>query len=181
MEKTYRERLNRSFEKTLLDKPVPNRKIKFFTTEKGIKSLAVKVLPEPKKKTEKYVPPAPKPKPRAQKSRVSPVCLPKSPSIPKQIDERVQKFIDKITPLYKPEAILKFQKMLSDKKLLREIVKEKDRALKNNVKSFEISIVSRRDPDKQLYYTTTDVAKVLEKQLKIKKGLKAYVTIHIKV
>ena len=33
MEKLYKERLNKSFQKTLLDSPVPNRKIKFFPTE----------------------------------------------------------------------------------------------------------------------------------------------------
>ena len=57
-------------------------------------------------------------------------------SSPKQIDEEVKKFIDKITPYYKPEAISAFQKILGDRKSLREIVKEKDKALKNSVKSF---------------------------------------------
>ena len=44
MEKTYRERLNRSFGKTLLDTPVPNRKIVFSESEwieiKSSQSLA---------------------------------------------------------------------------------------------------------------------------------------------
>ena len=93
-------------------------------------SKLVQLLPEPLVPT-KYVPPAPKPKPRTQKSRVSPpVPLPRYSPIPEQIDEEVENVIDLITPLYKPEATLKFQKNLSDKKLLREIVKENDRALK---------------------------------------------------
>ena len=75
------------------------------------------------------------------------------------------------------EKIAKERKRRKIKLKLKELIKEKGRAFKNNVKSFEVSIVSRRDQDKQLYYTKT--AKVLEKQLKIKKGLKAYVTIHI--
>ena len=40
MDRTYKERSKRSFGKTLLDTPVPNRKIKFFPTEKGLKSRA---------------------------------------------------------------------------------------------------------------------------------------------
>ena len=57
------ERLKRSFEKTLLDTRVPNRKIKFFPTEKGLKSKVVRVLPEPELKPTKYVPPKPEPEP----------------------------------------------------------------------------------------------------------------------
>ena len=142
MEKLYKERLNKSFQKTLLDSPVPNRKTKFFPTEKGLKSKAVKVLPEPTK-PEKYIPPKPEPGPSP------PVPLRLSRllrSIPKPTNEEIQKFIDKITPLYKPEAINAFQKNLSDRKSLREIIKEKDRALKNYAKSFEVTIIESRDP-----------------------------------
>ena len=70
--------------------------------------------------------------------------------------------IEKITPFYEPEAIRKFQKMLSDKKLLREIVKEKDGALKNYTKSFQVAIIESRDPTKQLNYTTQYVLRTLE-------------------
>ena len=70
-------------------------------------------------------------------------------SIPKLIDEKVQKFIDVITPYYRPEAISKFAKELRDKKNLRAGVIEKACALKNYAKSFEVSIVSRKDADKQ--------------------------------
>ena len=139
MERTNREPLNRSFGKTLLDSPVPNRKIKFFPSGnrlKSLKSKAVKLLPDPLKPT-KYIAPAPKPEPRTQKSRVSPpVPLPRSSPYPKPIEEEVKKCIDKITLYYKPEAISAFQKILGDRKSLREIVKEKDKALKNSVKSF---------------------------------------------
>ena len=147
---SYEKRLKRSFGKTLLDSPVPNRKIKFFPSGnrlKSLKSKAVKLLPDPRKPT-KYIAPAPKPEPRTQKSRVSPpVPLPRSSPYPKPIDEEVKKFIDKITPYYKPEAISAFQKMLSDKKLLREeIVKEKDRAFNGSAKTFEVTIIEKRDP-----------------------------------
>ena len=143
MDKLYEKRLKRSFGKSLLDSPVPNRKIKFFPGgNKPWKSKLIK-LEEPLEPT-KYFAPPPKPKPRTQKSR-PPVPMPRSS--PKQIDEEVIKFIDKITPYYKPEAISAFQKMLSDKKLLREeIVKEKDRAFKGSAKTFEVTIIEKRDP-----------------------------------
>ena len=166
-------RLNRSFIKTLLDSPVPNKKIKFFPSAKKLGSKLINILPEPLKPT-KYVAPKPVPKPRTQKSR--PVPLPRS--IPKPIDEKVQKFIDEITPLYKPEAVSAFQKILADRKSQREIVKEKGRALKNSVKSFEVAIIEKRDPAKQFYYTKTNVARELEGLLQ--KGLKVYVTLHVK-
>ena len=110
MERKYAERLKRSFEKSLLDSPVPNRKIKILP---GRKSKVIKVLPEPLVPT-KYVAPPPKPKPRTQKSR--PVPLPRS--IPKPIDEKVKELIDVITPYYRLEAIRKFAKDLREKKIL---------------------------------------------------------------
>ena len=100
MERKYAKRLKRSFEKSLLDRPVPNKKIKILP---GRKSKVIKVLPEPLVPTE-YVAPPSKPKPRTQKSRPVPLLR----SIPKPIDEKVQKFIDVITPYYRPEAIRKF-------------------------------------------------------------------------
>ena len=47
------------------------------------------------------------------------------------------------------------------------------------MKSFEVSIISRRDADKQLYYTSFDVARVLEDNLYIDKGIKVNVTLKI--
>ena len=84
-----------------------------------------------------------------------------------------------INPLIK-EAINAFQKILSDRKSLREIVTEKDRALKNSVKSFQVAIIERGDPAKQLYVTTIDVERKLDGLLQREKGLKVYVTLHIK-
>ena len=90
--------------------------------QKGLKSKAVKVLTE-STKPEKYIPQKPEPEPSP------PVPLPRLSrllrSIPKPTNEEIQKFIDKITPLYKPEAINAFQKILSDRKSLREIIKKR--------------------------------------------------------
>ena len=170
---SYAKRLNRSFGKTLLDSPVPNRKIKILP---GGKSKVIKVLPEPLVPTE-YVAPKPKPKPRTQKSR--PVLLPRSSLYPKPIAKKVKELIDVITPYYRPEALRKFDKELKDKKNLRVTVTEKDRALRIHVKSFEVAIIERGDPSKQLYYITNDVARELEDLLNRERGLKAYVTLKI--
>ena len=182
MERKYAERLKRSFKKTLLDSPVPNRKIKFFPSgnkSKTLKSKLIKLLPDPLQPT-KYVAPPPKPKPRTKKVRPpAPVPMPRSSLYPKPIAKKVKELIDIITPYYRPEAIRKFDQELRDKKNLRVRIKEKDRALRNHVKSFEVAIIERGDPAKQLYYTTNDVARELEDLLNIERGLKAYVTLKI--
>ena len=59
----------------------------------------------------------------------------------------------------------------------KSLVKEKGKALKNSVKSFDVAIIESKDPAKQLYETTIDVAKELEGLLQ--RGLKVYVTLHI--
>ena len=186
MERKYSQRWKRSFKKTLLDSSVANSKIKFFSSgnkSKTLKSKIIKLLPDPLKPT-KYKPPQPAekpvPKPRVLSKRPSvPVPLPRSSPYPKPIAEKVKELIDEITPYYRPEAIRKFDQELRDKKNLRVKVTEKDRALSNHVKSFEVAIIERGDPVKQLYYTTNDVARELEDLLSRERGLKAYVTLKI--
>ena len=67
MEKRINRLVNKSFEKTLLDSPVPNRKIKFPLRGNKSKSKfewqTIKGLPDPLKPI-KYAPPKPTPKPR---------------------------------------------------------------------------------------------------------------------
>ena len=163
MEKRINRLVNKSFEKRLLDSPVPNRKIKFLPSGnkskskiiKPFNSEIIKLLPDPLKPT-KYVPPKPTPKPRVLSKRPIPLLRPR-PS-PKPIDKKVKKLIDEITPYYKPEAIEEFNKILKGKKFLRVKITEKRQALKKRVKSFEVAIIKRKDPTKQLYYTTPDVA-----------------------
>ena len=126
---------------------MPNRKIKILRSSDlrtgllpGRKSKVAKVLPEPLVPT-KYVAPPPKPKLRTQKS-CPPVSMPRSSLYPKPIAENVKKLIDEITPYYRPEAIRKFNQEFRHKKNLIVKVTEKERALKNHVKSFEVSIIS---------------------------------------
>ena len=134
-------------------------------------------MPDPELKPTEYVPPRPerKPKPKIPFPTIRRVRKYQ----PKPKEERIQKTIDEIAPYYKKEAINAFQKILSDRKSLREIVTEKGRALKISVKSFQVAIIERGDPAKQLYYTTTNVQRKLEGLLQGDKGLKVYVTLYI--
>ena len=58
-------------------------------------------------------------------------------------------------------------------------ITEKKKAFQKRVKSFEVAIIERKDPTKQLYYTTPDVAKELESILYRDGSMKAQVTLHI--
>ena len=114
MEKRINRKINKSFEKTLLDSPVPNRKIKFLPSGNKSKSKSksfkrfnsklIKLFPEPLKPT-KYVPPKPTPKPRVKPKVIPKRRVPPPIPLPNPIDKKVKKLIDEITPYYKPEAI----------------------------------------------------------------------------
>ena len=172
---------DKSFEKTLLDRPVPNKKVKFSLIGNKPKLKTTKLLPQPLKPTQ-YVPPKPTPKPRKNppkpipKPRVlskRPVPLPRR--VPQPIDKKVKKFIDEMAPNYKPEAIEEF----SEKHPKLDIVKRRITGLKNRVKSFEVVGRSQKDPSKQFLYTTPGVAKELEDILNRDGGMKAQVTLHV--
>ena len=204
MEKRINRLINKSFKKTLLDRPVPNKKVKFSL--RGNKSkLETTKLPEPLKPTQ-YKPPKPIPKPRVKSKkpvplpRLKPVPLPRRrplplqrrgslprrksssrprPKAPKPIDMKVKRLIDEITPYYKPEAIEQFNKILKGEKSLRVNIVKKRQALRNRVKSFEVSLIEQKDPSKQLYYTTPGVAEELEDILNRDGGMKAQATLHV--
>ena len=180
MEKRINRLRNKSFEKTLLDQPVPNKKVEFSLRGNKSKLETIK-LPEPLKPT-KYTPPKPTPKPRSKPTpkptpKPRPVPLPRR--VPQPIDKKVKKFIDEITPYYKPEAIEEFSKILKGEKSPRMNIVKRRQALRNRVKSFEVAIVERKDPHKQLYYTTPGVAEELEDILNRNGGMKAQVTLHV--
>ena len=193
MEKRINRLRNKSFEKTLLDQPVPNKKVKFPL--RGNKSkLETTKLPEPIKPTK----PTPKPisKPRIRPRR-RPVPLTRRGSLPrrkpssrprpkptkyiapKPIDLKVKRLIDEITPYYKPEAIEQFSKILKGEKSPRVNIIKRRQALRNRVKSFEVSLIEQKDPHKQLYYTTPGVAKELGSILNRDGGMKVQVTLHV--
>ena len=181
MEKRINRLRNKSFEKTLLDQPVPNKEVKFSLRGNKPKLQTIK-LPEPLKPIPK---PTPKPisKPRIR-PRLKPVLLPRRkpssrprPKAPKPIDMKVKRLIDEITPFYKPEAIEQFSKILKDKKSLRVV--KKRIALRNRVKSFEVSLIEPKDPSKQLYFTASSVAEELGSILNRDGGMKVQVTLHV--
>ena len=89
---------------------------------------------------------------------------------------KVKRLIDEITPYYKPEAIEEFNKYLKGEKYL--IIK-KINALRGRVKSFEINIINRKDPSKQLYYTTYGVAEELRSIFNTDGAMKAQLTLHV--
>ena len=159
MEKRINRLRNKSFEKMILDQPVPNVKVKFSL--RGNKSkLETTKLPEPLKPTK----PKPIPKPRVKSKR--PVPLPRQGSLPRRRP--------KIYIAPKPKPI-----DMKVKKSLRVNIVKRRQALRNRVKSFEVAIVERKDPHKQLYYTTPGVAEELEDILNRDGGMKAQVTLHV--
>ena len=172
---------NKSFKKTLLDTPVPNKKVKFSLRGNKSKLETTKLLPDPLKPT-KPTPkprskPTPKPTPKPRVLSKRPVPLPRR--VPQPIDKKVKKFIDEITPYYKPEAIEEFSKILKDKKSLRVNIIKKRQALRNKVKLFEVAIRERKDPSKQLYYTTPGIAEELQSILNRDGAIKARVTLYV--
>ena len=165
--------LEKSFQKTLLDAPIRTKR-KRIPRKVGI---FFEKLPKALEPT-KYVPPKPVPPPR--RKRPTPLPRAEKARVP---DPRVQKLIEEIAPFYRPEAIDEFRRAYDKKKVQ---VIEKKKALKNNVKSFEIdSMFYRKDPSKLFALTqnvvTLKLAELLEKngpfkfsvtlQVNLKKGI----------
>ena len=68
---------------------------------------------------------------------------------------------------------------LPKKSNLNVVITENDKALKNYAKSFEVSIVSKKDIDQQLFNTRSDVFKLLESELSIDRGIKVEVSLRV--
>ena len=124
-------------------------------------------LPEPLTPT-KYKPKRPAPKPRSRLR--APIALPRSPirKMPTALQKKVKRLIDEISPYYKPETISEFKRKL--KFIPKDddvIIKEKSKALKGNVKSYEVSIVNSYDPSVQLNSTRIATIKFLIGLLRI--------------
>ena len=170
MEKRINRLKNKSFEKMILDQPVPNKKVKFSLRGNKLKLDTIRLLPEPLKPT-KYTPPKPTPKPRS-KSTPKPTPKPTKRPVPLQRQGSLPRRRPKITPKPKPID-------MKVKKSLRVNIVKRRKALRNKVKSFEIDIIERIDPAKQLYYTTLGVAEELQDILNRDGAMKAYVTLHV--
>ena len=61
-------RIKKSYNKTLLDRPVPNKKVKFSLRGNKLKSEIVKLLPKPIKPTKATPKPIPKPRVKSKKT-----------------------------------------------------------------------------------------------------------------
>ena len=174
MEKRINRLRNKSFEKTLLDSPVVNYKSRISLKGNKPKLEIIRKLPKPLTPTP--IKQTPKPKSQPRKPRIQPKRIPSSrPKAPKPKDLKVKKFIDEMTPNYKPEAIEEF----SEKHPKLDIVKRRITGLKNRVKSFEVVGRSQKDPSKQFLYTTPGVTKELEDILNRDGGMKVQETLHV--
>ena len=125
-------------------------------------------LPEPLTPT-KY-------KPKRQRRRLretKPIALPRSPirKMPTELQKKVIRLIDEITPYYRPETIREFRRLL--KFIPKDVsITEKSKALKGYVKSYEVSIVNSYDLSVQLNNTRKAIIKLLMKLLTVKRGFK---------
>ena len=168
---------------------VENRLIKLFAENRLKNSfvggtllddpISATNLPEPLRPT-KYKPKRPVPK---QRSR-SPIALlrlirPIKP-VPKSLQEKVKNLIDEIAPYYKPETIREFRRKL--KFIPKDVtITEQSRALRGNVKSYEVPIVHSYDPSVQLNNTKKAIFDLLMKLLKAKRGFKFNATLNVRL
>ena len=131
-------------------------------------------LPEPLRPT-KYKPKRPVPKPRKIPIALPRLIRPIKP-VPKSLQEKVKNLIDEIAPYYKPETIREFRRKL--KFIPKDVtITERSRALRGNVKSYEVPIVNEFDPSIQLNNTRNAIFKLLKKLLKDKRGFKFNTTL----
>ena len=88
--------------------------------------------------------------------------------------------IDEIAPYYKPETIREFRRKL--KFIPKDVtITEQSRALRGNVKSYEVPIVHSYDPSVQLNNTKKAIFDLLMKLLKAKRGFKFNATLNVRL
>ena len=167
---------------------VENRLIKLFA-ENRLKNLFVggtllddpisaTNLPEPLRPT-KYKPKRPVPKPRKIPIALPRLIRPIKP-VPKSLQEKVKNLIDEIAPYYKPETIREFRRKL--KFIPKDVsITERSRALRGNVKSYEVPIVHSYDPSLQLNDTKKAIFDLLMKLLASKRGFKFNTTLKVRL
>ena len=180
--------VDNSFGKTLLDAPI-RLKRKRVPGKVVFERLPTPLVPA------KYQPPKPKAKPRSQR----PVPLPRLRRQVQLRDPQVQKFIRDIKPLYRPEAIREFRERFTDpakvaqKKAFREElasklrkrillkIKERKKGLKGVVQSFELEIISTKDPRMLFAIARNSFIKKLAQLLNQKGSYKGYLTLRVEL
>ena len=102
--------------------------------------------------------------------------------MPTALQKKVKRLLDESSLYYKPETISEFKRKL--KFIPKDddvIIKEKSKALKGNVKSYEVSIVNSYDPSVQLNNTRKAIFKLLMKLLTVKRGFKFNTTLKVRL
>ena len=181
--------VDNSFRKTLLDAPIRLRR-KRVPGKVVFERLPAPLVPA------SYQAPKPIPKPRRQR----PVALPRIKKREVRLDDPpVQKFIRDIKPLYRPEAIREFRERFTNpakvaqreafreelaSKLRKRIVmkiKERKKGLKGVVQSFELEIISTKDPRMLFAIARNSFIKKSAEILQQKGPFKAYLTLRVEL
>ena len=181
--------VDNSFGKTLLDAPI-RLKRKRVPGKVVFERLPAPLVPA------SYQAPKPIPKPRRQR----PVALPRIKKREVRLDDPpVQKFIRDIKPLYRPEAIREFRERFTNpakvsqreafreglaSKLRKRIllkIKERKKGLKGIVQSFELEIISTKDPRMLFAIARNSFIKKSTEILHKKGPYKAYLTLRVEL
>ena len=89
--------------------------------------------------------------------------------IPTALEKKAKRLIDEVAPYYRPETIREFRRLL--KFIPKDVsITERSRALKGNVKSYEVPIVHKYDPSLQLNNTKKAIFDLLMGLLAAKRG-----------
>ena len=152
---------NKSLKKTLLDSPAQSSS-----------DLQVPLAPI------KYTPPPPPP-PLEEPPKIVPRLKPVK-RIPKIISPKVKKMLDEITPYYNPETIREFKRK-HEYVPVEFTITERSRALRGNVKSYEVPIFHSYDASLQLNNTKKQIIKLLMRLLKDKRGFKFNITLKVRL
>ena len=147
---------NKSLKKTLLDSPAQSSS-----------DLQVPLAPI------KYTPPPPP-------LEEPPKIVPRLKRIPKIISPKVKKMLDEITPYYNPETIREFKRK-HEYVPVEFTITERSRALRGNVKSYEVPIFHSYDASLQLNNTKKQIIKLLMRLLKDKRGFKFNITLKVRL
>ena len=128
----------------------------------------------------KYTPPPP---PLEKPPKIVP-RLKRIPKIisqaPPAIQEKVKNLIDEIAPYYQPETIREFRRK-HEYVPVEFTITERSRALRGNVKSYEVPIFHSYDASLQLNNTKKAIFKLLKRLLKDKRGFKFNATLNVRL
>ena len=153
---------NKSLKKTLLDSPAPPA-----DPAQSSSALQVPLVPT------KYTPPPPP-------LEEPPKIVPRLKRIPKIISPKVKKILDEIAPYYQPETIREFRRK-HEYVPVEFTITERSRALRGNVKSYEVPIFHSYDASLQLNNTKKQIIKLLMRLLKDKRGFKFNATLNVRL